>query len=217
MKLICIVIIFSVSLNAYCAEFLDGVYKKLTEVFSTERCQNPTSNLPNQDICKEARAQNSNIQDLQNISEKSFYNRLAELQIDRLKCANDEWSSYSSKTEEGKLNQEFMIAKIENILPDLQFLKNQINKLVSETQLIRGKLPSNFESRTDLSPRYLALRNEFNEKNETAKQLMGAYELRLSEIPNSDHPLVREFIENHLSTFFLKIQVQLSQPNSNTL
>ncbi|MEQ1722878.1 MAG: hypothetical protein ABL930_06850, partial [Pseudobdellovibrio sp.] len=59
-------------------------------------------------------------------------------------------------------------------------------------------------------PKYIALKNEFIEKNEKAKQLMGAYELRISEIPNSDNPIIRDFIEDHTSQFFSKTHTEVT-------
>lgn len=195
---------------AFAEDLMDPFYNRLTQAFSTERCQNPAAPMSASKPCGTVGGMPaSNQGDLQNFSETSFYNQLGDLEVARLKCSADEWTSYSDFSGDGRANQEFMVAKINSILPDLQMLKNEIGKLVSETQLLRGKLPSQFETRENMEPRYMALRNEFLAKNEKAKQLMGAYEMRLSEIPNSDNALVRDFVEDHLATFSFKKEATL--------
>ena len=196
-----------ISLPCVAADFFDGFYRSLNDAFSKESCEHPnaTSVSTGRPICAQSAAA-ANRKQLHEISEKVFYDQLVGLEQQRLSCVRDEWSSFSVKSANGKANSEFLLAKMNAVLPTLQEIKNQIGSLTSQNQILGGRIPAEIKYNTTKvpPPAFAEMMKEYNERNDLITQLMGLFEQKINEIPNADSPVVRKFLEGHLSTFSKK-------------
>lgn len=192
---------FSSGSNA--AEFMDGFYRVLTNTFRSNNCnsaQVPRSAAPTTPVCNDQNISADNRQDLSQLTESSFYPRLVQLETARLQCMKADWESFAPNSS-GQLNQAFMVTKMNAVIADLQFIKREIGRLAGQMQLLNGRIPNKVRTGEIRNSTYQAMLDEYNQKNEQAQKLLVAYQQRLSEIPNSDNPLVQEFVESQLSNF----------------
>lgn len=193
------------SVGSYAAEFMDGFYRVLTNTFRSNNCSSASATPSSvtesaQPVCDQQHISTANRQDLSELTENSFYPRLVQLETARLQCMKADWESFAPGSSEG-INQTFMITKMNAVIADLQFMKRQIGRLSAQMQSVRGRIPNTVRTGETQNSMYQPLLDEYNQKNEIAKKLMIAYQQRLSEIPNSDNPLVQDFVEDQLSTF----------------
>lgn len=191
------------SSGSQAAEFMDSFYRVLTNTFSSTNCnqtQVPRSAATSTPICNDQNISNDNRQDLAQLTESSFYPRLVQLETSRLQCMKADWESFAANSS-GQLNQTFMVTKMNAVIADLQFIKREVGRLSGQMQLLNGRIPNRVRTGEIRNSNYQPLLDEYNQKNEQAQKLLVAYQQRLSEIPNSDNPLVQEFIESQLSTF----------------
>lgn len=154
------------------------------------------------------------------VTDAVFLDKMVGYEIDDLECRETKWKSIKDQPEVAqKLVDEF-----NRVIPKLSEQKKLINKMISDNQILYGKLPKNQYSGVTESPKDRANRELYEENNEEIKRLMGLFQLQMSSLPDSENPLVRDFIDSHLEGIFSGVKpvtteefVKLNREMSNDL
>lgn len=187
--------------TAFSQNHFDTIFIALNKSFRGESCETPS--IPNDEKVKcdkrqmaPERIRNS----MTAISEKLFYNRLAEFDLDRVKCAREQWSSLLVGPESESLLTE-KLSELNTWLEALQDIKDKIEGLsrkMSQAPYIGGL-------RGIRNPQIQQITNstqKVNKKLESEILLLQAlYQQKLSEIQNSDNTVFSQFIQKHLSQY----------------
>jgi hypothetical protein len=179
-----------VLVNASSAETtIEAVSRKAFEAFSGKNCNETQINW-NHSMCTKKSALQTSQMDLQKISEASYFNRLAELELDRLSCGQQYWQSLSSADAQNQF-----ISAIDEVAPELNRIQRTINKLVVQTLNI--KIPTNVDPRVQLPPQMIQDKKRLEDLRQEIQKLKELKELMVSQIPQSEIPEVRDFIEQY--------------------
>lgn len=179
---------------------LDQSYRKIYEYFSGQNCSSiQQSNLIQ---CDPGKLTAKNLKDFSNFNEATYFTKLSELELERLKCGADYWKSLVEPS-----NQETFINLIQEKLPKLNSIRKEINDLSVRNALLNGKIPKgNYAHLQNMNDPYKNLRSEYERNNSEIKKLTELYELIISGIPHSDVPLFRDFIEAKAGTSGLSLK-----------
>lgn len=206
MKLLVLAMFFSSVITpqvSLAADLMDGFYNTIHKAFQGKDC----SSAPRSQECDHSSVSVGNYQDLKDLSEKVFYDRLSELEIKRLQCSQEQWQSMSNASTEGKVIQKLKLEQMNSTLEDLQLIKDQLERVAKES--VRGdslftlknmrKYARTAEEKSALDRKIMMARKADDARHDEIELLLSLYDQRISEIPNSDNPLVRDFIEGRLS------------------
>ena len=177
-------------------EFLN---RNAGQIISGQDCRSESAGATVDPHCPDAQAQKKT-EGLQSISEQVYYNQLAELEIQRLQCAVQK--SESLKTQQPVAQK--ALERVNETLPYLDSIAQEIRTLTNENQLLRGQIGSfeNTNATLKMDPKKKQRIDQYNARNEILKKKMLEYERRLAEIPASEIPEVRTLIEDRLSGKF---------------
>lgn len=131
---------------------------------------------------------------LQAIPEAQTYRKLAEAKLAQVECAMERQRSILA----GKDVPKLMLGQINEMLPALDWLKAEAARMVSENQLLKGKIPHHDTSKP-LAAQYRPLQAEYDQRNQSIQSLIAEYERLIATVPNSDAPAVRKMLEDRLS------------------
>ena len=183
---------------------MQDVYEATSDLFNLKTCANISGRSP---LAKEKCAPQSmaigNQAALQDISQNQFYNELSQLQIDRLQCSVSKAQDLQ-KIDSAQLIQQ----KLVEILPTIDNLQKDINKLVTENQILNGQIPKGVPPKP--GSREHARLELYNSRNEEIKSLTSLREMLIAQLPYSETPLVRSFIESQLSGTFSSLKIPTS-------
>ncbi len=132
------------------------------------------------------------------ITDDVFLNELVKYEIEDLSCRDSKWKSIVDQPEVAQK----IVDEFNKVIPKLNEQRTLINKMISDNQVLYGMLPKNQYSGVTESPKDRANRELYEQNNEEIKRLMGLYNLQMSSLPDSDNPLVRDFINDHLAGIF---------------
>ncbi len=205
-----LILIFAVFASArvvLAADLLDPIYREMNQLFKDEDCPKESA------ACAHGSLDKSNKNELHKIPTNVFFNQLAAFEIDRLTCGKQQWDSYSSSTETGKQNQQLKLNQMNEILGELQSIKNKIESLSRELSTATQGGPSALtlrnarkynrgsQQKSILDEQQKAYIGNEEAKAQELDTFLNFYQQKISEIPHSDTPEVRDFIESRLSLF----------------
>lgn len=182
-------------------EFLN---RKASQILSGDDCSQSSSQIQTKTECPLSQSKKSPAA-LEQLSETIYYNELAELELGRLECAVKKAKSLSDQEEVSRKSLE----RVNETLPYLDAIRQEIQDLISKNQLLRGQIGSfeNTNQALKLSPEKQRNIKLYNDRNETIKKKMIEYERRMAEIPGSEIPEVRSMIEDRMSGTFSKLKL----------
>lgn len=192
--------------------FSEAIYRNLYEALSGKNCDQ--SSEKSDPKCKQAGMAKGNRADLQNFSEDQFFGKLANIEMARLKCGQDYWRSLSSsgavQTKEQRIqNQQALVTQYNKVLPTLNDLKSRMDQLKLLNTALHAKIVwAQTAKDVAADPGQAAKRKEYFDREAQIQELVPLYELAMSQLPHSDMPKVRKFIEDQAGPTFFRKEVK---------
>lgn len=182
-------------------EFLN---RKASQMISGNDCSETTVGLLSDPACETSKSGKPSDR-LANLTEDIFYNELATLEMERLECAVSQAKSVASQ----ELVAQKSLDRLNETLPYLDEIRQEIFSLTNENQILRGKIGSfeNTNSALKINPEKQKRIDEYNSRNELLKKKVIEYERRMAEIPGVEIPGVRSLIEGRMSGPFSKLSL----------
>ena len=208
--LILLLLILPIRLCLAGESLTESFYRKTYESLAGKSCDQSVNGIP----CKVEPTHSDNKANIQDLSENLFFNRLAGFEKQRLMCGERYWQSLTSGE-----TQTAMIKSMEEVFPQLNSLKSKINKLTTQNTALFGQMPhATNPKELEVLPRYVAQKKEYDDRAIQIEELNKLYEAAISQIPHSDIPDVREFIESHAGPrFFTKNILPITSVEFNKL
>ncbi|MBC7467014.1 MAG: hypothetical protein H7256_13580 [Bdellovibrio sp.] len=168
---------------------MESFYRKTYEALSGSNCN--STNRTSAFSCPAAPAA-LNKKALEQFSETDFFNGLSKFELDRLQCGQNYWKSLSSSE-----NEKTMIQTYESSFKVLNSLKTKMNKLSQMNAALWSTMTRYTNPKDLVLPGDIAKKKEYDDRNKQITELKQVYEAAMAQIPNSDLPAVRDFIEDH--------------------
>lgn len=174
------------------ADLRDFISEQAYNLFNKESCPqiNPKQFYQVQSICRQGMntlPSGIDLNDLQKSSELLFFNQSQRQLIDELSCEQ-------SKIQGLQKNIDPLVTDFKLKLPIIKQLKKQAQERINRWQLLQGQIPHN--PSLTLNSKYQAIKDEADQLNLEAKQLLQQSESISLSLPFGNYPEIEKLISN---------------------
>ncbi len=192
-------VIFLFCKTAFSASSVEQFYSSFIRGISANSCKSIEAEM----TCQQNSSKN-NLSRLQAVSSSVISSRLVSLDNERRACAKSQWDSMNGSAPEAVEMRKIRVEQMNTQLSQLQDIRNQLEDLgrdIIRMPSLAGLQQSRKYSKNkqEVDAKITDAKKELELKEQLAESLLTLYSQKLAEIPNSDTPVVAEFISSRLS------------------